>query len=90
LAGEQGDAHAEGLVVIERLADLVMPWAATHATVWPSQHAVHEGLMIEYVEACNALRELVTAYDVADVERIVVARERAQRVLDGVPAEDRP
>lgn len=71
--------------MIARVADLVMPWAAAHARVWPSQHAVHEGLMIEYVDACTALRGLCDAFDSANPERIIAAREVAQRVLDGVP-----
>lgn len=33
-----------------KVADLIMPWAAVNATVWPSQHAVHQDIMKEVKE----------------------------------------
>lgn len=56
----------------EKLADLVMPWAARNASVWPSQHATHRVLM-------EQLREL------ADVD---AAAERIREATAGALTED--
>lgn len=40
------------MTLVTRIANAVLPWAAGHATVWPSQHAVHVGLF-EELKAAN-------------------------------------
>jgi hypothetical protein len=39
--------------VIRWLADLVMPWAARHAHVWPSQHAGNK-IIFEQLKAAHS------------------------------------
>lgn len=39
--------------------NIVEGLAAQHATVWPSQHAVHKELTGQLREVCDAARELV-------------------------------
>jgi hypothetical protein len=46
-----------------KLADLVMPWAAGNASVWPSQHHTHRVLMEELTQLEGAVEAL--AYRVA-------------------------
>jgi hypothetical protein len=61
---------------LARLADLLMPWVAAHATVWPSTHAV-SGVLLDQA------RE---AQDDADVASMQAAFWRTRAIELGADA----
>lgn len=38
-----------------KVADVLMPWAARHASVWPSQHATH-GVLLDQMREVEGRR----------------------------------
>ncbi len=54
---------------VRRLADLILPWAARHATVWPSTHAQHGALLNGMAELEAENRRLRGAVSAGDARR---------------------
>lgn len=65
---------------VSRLADLILPWAARHATVWPSTHAQHGALLNGMAELEAENRRLRGAVGQEDYDR--VSRALDQRNIE--------
>jgi hypothetical protein len=56
-AGAHRPAERNRGMIRQRIADVILPWASAHASVWPSQHATHAELWDEMSKTYRVVKE---------------------------------
>jgi hypothetical protein len=67
-----------------KVADVVLPWAATNATVWPSTHAQHRHLLAEVTRLHQQLEGAANPPGAVEALEIIAgANENTMRQWEG-------